>query len=55
MDVINRGFSGYNTKLAKCIVSDVFRDDKIIFGSIFFGANDAAIESSLQHGIIQYA
>ena len=53
-DVINRGYSGYNTRWAKNLLPEVSshlggRDDVL---SIFFGANDATIEGgthAIQH------
>jgi lysophospholipase L1-like esterase len=48
VDVINRGFSGYNTKWALKIFDEVVLNLKPNFVIIFFGANDAAIESSSQ-------
>ncbi|CAG8460010.1 23825_t:CDS:2 [Cetraspora pellucida] len=55
-DVLNRGFSGYNTEWAKILLPQLLPKNyspsnfpKIILLTIFFGANDAAIESSIQH------
>jgi isoamyl acetate esterase len=49
VDIINRGFSGYNTKWALKIFDEVILTLKPNFVIIFFGANDAAIESSSQY------
>lgn len=49
VDVINRGFSGYNSKWARIIVNEAvvpLNPDMVI---IFFGANDAVDSSVLQH------
>jgi lysophospholipase L1-like esterase len=51
-DVLNRGFSGYNTNHALDLVPRVFgqpHDDGILFCTIFFGANDAALPGEPQH------
>ena len=54
-DVLNRGFSGYNTKMAIDLLPSIFpgaSDDKengILFCTIFFGANDAALPGERQH------
>ena len=48
MDIINRGFSGYNTNIALKIIREVTCSFKPHIVTIFFGANDAAIESSKQ-------
>lgn len=48
-DIINRGFSGYNSKWARDIFQDVVircNPDLVI---IFFGANDAVIPEVAQH------
>ena len=44
MDVLNRGFSGYNTRWGLLMLSEMVIQEapKIVF--IFFGANDACIE-----------
>ena len=45
VDVINRGYSGYNTRWAKKIMEDIFpsTDTSVLLTTIFFGANDAAL------------
>ena len=44
IDVVNRGYSGYNTKLAKLVFPHTVAPvGHIEFLSIFFGANDAAL------------
>lgn len=52
-DVLNRGFSGYNTKMAlealPSIVNQDFTAHEILFATVFFGANDAALRGELQH------
>jgi lysophospholipase L1-like esterase len=50
LDVINRGFGGYNTRWAKYIVEDVLTDcseKNTVLATLFFGANDAAMPSPL--------
>ncbi|KAI0328126.1 SGNH hydrolase [Cubamyces sp. BRFM 1775] len=56
MDVINRGFSGYNTDLIMPVFEQCFttqRDEpyapKVRILVIWFGANDAALPSTPQH------
>ncbi|CAO3671210.1 unnamed protein product [Rhizopus stolonifer] len=57
LDVINRGFSGYNTDWALPIFKQLLptKEDqarqktKISLMTIFFGANDAALPGSYQH------
>jgi len=52
-DVLNRGFSGYNTRHALELLPRLFRDDSkkddLLFATIFFGANDAALPGEGQH------
>jgi isoamyl acetate esterase len=51
-DVLNRGFSGYTTRHALEMIPRVFgtpSGDGILFCTIFFGANDAAVPGQLQH------
>ena len=45
LDVLNRGFSGYNTRWAKKYASKIFppKTTKASLITIFFGANDASI------------
>jgi lysophospholipase L1-like esterase len=46
VDVITRGYSGYNTRWARQIMDDVFPSScntSILLTTIFFGANDAAL------------
>ena len=40
-DLINRGYSGYNSRWAACIADRVFTADEYVFVTVFFGANDA--------------
>ncbi|KAK9709120.1 isoamyl acetate-hydrolyzing esterase [Basidiobolus ranarum] len=55
LDVVNRGFSGYNTAWAKHIFPQILPVSKdgvevpFELVTIFFGANDAALPSSPQH------
>lgn len=46
-DVLNRGYSGYNTNLALDVVPRVL--GKLLFCTIFLGANDVNREGSPQH------
>jgi lysophospholipase L1-like esterase len=54
-DVLNRGFSGYNTQHALELVPRVFGsvnnnfEPNHLFITVFFGANDAAIPGERQH------
>uniref|UniRef100_A0A8D2HNP5 1-alkyl-2-acetylglycerophosphocholine esterase n=1 Tax=Urocitellus parryii TaxID=9999 RepID=A0A8D2HNP5_UROPR len=54
-DVLNRGFSGYNTRWAKIILPRLIRKgnnlDNPVVVTIFFGANDSALkdENPKQH------
>ncbi|XP_060042996.1 isoamyl acetate-hydrolyzing esterase 1 homolog isoform X2 [Erinaceus europaeus] len=47
-DVLNRGFSGYNTRWAKIILPRLIRKgnslDNLVAVTIFFGANDSALK-----------
>ena len=48
VDVINRGFSGYNTKWGLMVIDAVMKETPdIVF--ICFGANDAIDETIAQH------
>ncbi len=49
VDVLNRGFSGYNTRWGLNIVQEVVIDESPDFVFIFFGANDAVDQSVVQH------
>lgn len=49
IDVINRGFSGYNTKWALKMIDTVVIPEHPDLVFIFFGANDAVDESEMQH------
>ncbi|KAJ3187923.1 isoamyl acetate-hydrolyzing esterase [Gaertneriomyces sp. JEL0708] len=56
LDVVNRGFSGYNTEWAKHILSPILRSvtptgSSIRLVVIFFGANDAVLPSSPQQHV----
>lgn len=52
-DILNRGYSGYNTRFALGLVPKVFGAEKIkpkhLFVTVFLGANDAAIAGERQH------
>ena len=50
-DVFNRGFSGYNTRHALELLPKVFApaENGILFCTIFWGANDAALPGERQH------
>jgi isoamyl acetate esterase len=46
VDVINRGYSGYNTRWALSLADHIFPADvtsKVELVTVFFGANDAAL------------
>lgn len=55
-DVLNRGFSGYNTRHALDVLPSLLGDDgtpspicQSLFCTVFFGANDAALPGTRQH------
>ena len=54
-DVLNRGFSGYNTRHALELLPRIFVEDgttdkaPVLFCTVFFGANDAALPGEPQH------
>ena len=54
-DVLNRGFSGYNTRHALEMIPRVFRtiqqdeQDRVLFCTVFLGANDSALKGERQH------
>ena len=52
-DVVNRGFSGYNTRFAMDLVPKIFgtgeTKPKYLFVTVFLGANDAAVAGERQH------
>ena len=57
-DVFNRGFSGYNTKMALDLFPSIFPTTSLskgsvgsgmLFCTVFFGANDAALPGQRQH------
>lgn len=47
-DVWNRGYSGYTTQSALSVLPTL-QQQKVLFSTIFFGANDAALPGELQH------
>ena len=55
-DVLNRGFSGYNTRMALDLLPGIFptaapgvAQGEVLFVTVFFGANDAALPGERQH------
>ena len=51
-DVLNRGFSGYNSRhvsniLERSVLSSNYED--VLFCTVFLGANDAALPGERQH------
>ena len=50
-DVLNRGYSGYNTRHAVDLLPTVFGGDmgSSLFVTVFFGANDATLPSDKEH------
>mmetsp|Transcript_10741 Transcript_10741/g.15326 ORF Transcript_10741/g.15326 Transcript_10741/m.15326 type:complete len:255 (-) Transcript_10741:49-813(-) len=56
-DVLNRGFSGYNTRHAVDLLPTVFNKDMLnhhpnsstLFVTVFFGANDASLPGEREH------
>ncbi|KAL3802108.1 hypothetical protein HJC23_010864, partial [Cyclotella cryptica] len=60
-DVLNRGYSGYNTRHALEILSSVFvssdtsversaiGNDRVLMVTVFFGANDASLPGEREH------
>lgn len=52
-DVVNRGFSGYNTRWAMALLDRLFPHGEVVpvgLVTIFFGANDAVVPGAPQHG-----
>ncbi len=49
VDLLNRGYSGYNTRWARQVIEDVVVNESPDFVFMFFGANDAVDPSVLQH------
>jgi isoamyl acetate esterase len=49
VDVVNRGFSGYNSRWAVLIVDEVVVQERPDIVFVFFGANDAVDKSVGQH------
>lgn len=54
-DVLNRGYSGYNSRHVSRIVDSLFSTNEqllgteILFCTVFLGANDAALPGERQH------
>ena len=48
-DVLNRGFSGYNTRHCLELVPRLFGEGNILFCTVLLGANDAALPGERQH------
>jgi len=49
LDVVNRGFSGYNTRQALSVLPKIVPSPdhaKIRFMTVFFGANDASLATA---------
>lgn len=49
IDVVNRGYSGYNSKWAKLIVEKAVINESPDLVFVFFGANDAVDPQVIQH------
>lgn len=49
VDVLNRGYSGYNSKHGVEIVQEMVLNENPDLVTVFFGANDASIPESQQH------
>ena len=49
VDILNRGYSGYNTRWAREVIQHVVINEQPDFIFIFFGANDSVDPSVLQH------
>ncbi|XP_072554872.1 isoamyl acetate-hydrolyzing esterase 1 homolog [Paramormyrops kingsleyae] len=43
-DVVNRGFSGYNSRWAKIILSRIINNNNVAAVTVFFGANDCSLQ-----------
>jgi lysophospholipase L1-like esterase len=52
-DVLNRGFSGYNTRHCLEILPRVFSPSEFLFCTVLIGANDASLPGERQHVPIQ--
>lgn len=52
-DIVNRGFSGYNTRWVKHVVPTLFTDPlaTVLLVTIFLGANDAVFEGFNEQGV----
>lgn len=50
-DIINRGFSGYNSRWLRSMITDIIpeNDNNIIISTIFLGANDAVDSKDQQY------
>lgn len=56
-DVLNRGYSGYNTRHALGVLPSVFgpdcgpddESDGVLMVTVFFGANDASLPGDREH------
>lgn len=49
VDILNRGYSGYNSRWAKIVFDEVILSENPDFLFLFFGANDAIEESAVHH------
>ena len=52
VDVVNRGFSGYNSRWGLSIISNAVLSHRPDLVVIFFGANDAVIPEGLTHVLL---
>lgn len=52
-DVLNRGYSGYNSRHAKSILKESIlpsiQQEHVLFCTVFLGTNDAALPGERQH------
>ena len=51
-DILNRWFNGYNTRHAQLVLPKIVNKElakDIVAATVFFGANDAAVEEASQH------
>lgn len=52
-DVLNRGFSGYNSRHLASILPNVlstnYKNKNVLFCTVFLGTNDAALPGERQH------
>lgn len=48
-DVLNRGYSGYNSRHVCSILEKSVFPEHVLFCTVFLGTNDAALPGELQH------